>query len=106
VGRQESVSLREISRRETKQPSKNMYYVYFLKSKVNGDIYIGSCENVVKRVMRHNNGLVKSTKAYRPWVLLSQEEYPTRSEAMQKERYYKSGQQRELLKIRFKDMAG
>ncbi len=80
-----------------------MYYVYFLKSLVNGDIYIGSCEDVGVRLSRHNAGRVKSTKGYRPWKLLDYEIFVTRSDAVQKERFYKSGQQRELLKERFKE---
>jgi len=79
-----------------------MYYVYFLKSEKNGDLYIGSCENVNIRVERHNKGLVRSTKAYRQWKLMGFEEYNTRSEAFRREMFLKTGQQRELLKKRFK----
>ncbi len=78
-----------------------MFYVYFLKSIKNGDIYIGSCEDVNVRVARHNQGRVKSTKGYRPWKLLGFEECQVRSEAVKKERFYKTSQQRELLKKRF-----
>jgi len=78
-----------------------MYYVYFLKSVRNNDLYVGSTENVQKRLARHNAGLVKSTKAYRPWELLGFEECDTRSKAVQKERYYKSHQQKELLKKKY-----
>ncbi|MBL8029684.1 MAG: GIY-YIG nuclease family protein [Candidatus Doudnabacteria bacterium] len=80
-----------------------MYYVYFLKSLQNGDVYIGSCENVQLRYTQHNKGRVKSTKGYRPWKLLSYETCLTRSEAMKKEKFYKSGQQKELLKIKYID---
>jgi putative endonuclease len=77
------------------------YFVYFLKSEKNGDLYIGSTENVDERVGKHNGGKVKSTKGYRPWVLLGYEQCGTRSEAFRKEMFYKSGQQRELLKERY-----
>lgn len=78
-----------------------MFYVYFLKSQVNADLYIGSCENIDKRVKRHNSGLVKSTKAYVPWKLVGTESYNTRSEAVRRERFLKTGQQKELLKKGF-----
>jgi putative endonuclease len=81
-----------------------MYYVYFLRSLKNSDIYIGSCENVEIRLLRHNQGKVKSTKAYRPWKLLGFEKYLTRSEAVRMEKFYKTHEQRLLLKIRFKDL--
>jgi len=46
------------------------YFTYILKSQKNNDIYIGSCENVLIRLNRHNAGKVKSTKGYKPWDLL------------------------------------
>ena len=97
-----SVSLREIPRRGTKLIC--MYFVYFLKSRINSDLYVGSTENVEKRLARHNGGRVKSTKAYRPWILLGYLQYKTRGEAMSSERYYKTGQQKELLKDKYKDL--
>lgn len=78
-----------------------MYYVYFLKSLKNKDLYIGSTENLAKRINLHNVGKVKSTKSYRPWGLLGYEEYNTRSEAVKRERFLKTGQQKELLKRKF-----
>ncbi len=75
-----------------------MYFVYFLKSSANGDLYVGSCADLDARLRRHNGGLVKSTKPYRPWQLLGHEEYNTRSEAVRRERFLKTGQQKEILK--------
>lgn len=77
------------------------YYVYFLVSKKNGDLYIGSTENLNKRIALHNIGRVKSTKAYRPWKLLGFEQYSSRSEAVKKEKFYKAYQQKDILKKRF-----
>ncbi len=78
-----------------------MFYVYFLKSCKNNDIYVGSCENVAIRIAKHNQGKVKSTKGYRPWRLLGCEEYQTRSEAVRRERFYKIGQQKEILRKKY-----
>ncbi|TSA45910.1 GIY-YIG nuclease family protein [bacterium] len=78
-----------------------MYCVYFLKSQLNNDLYIGSCEDLQKRLRRHNNGLVRSTKVYRPWKLVGHEEYNSRGEAVRRERFLKTGQQKELLKRKF-----
>lgn len=97
--RQRFVSLRDISRRETKPEALAiMYYVYCLISEKNQDLYIGSCENIDTRVTRHNRGYVKSTKANRPWRLVRQESFATRSEAVKREMFLKTGQQKELLK--------
>ena len=78
-----------------------MYYVYFLKSEKNGDLYVGSTENLENRIFFHNSGKVKSTKAYRPWKLVGFEEYQSRSEATRKEKFFKTGQQKEILKRKY-----
>ncbi len=75
-----------------------MFYVYFLKSLKNNDLYIGSTENLEKRFALHNLGKVKSTQFYRPWKILDHEVYNTRSEAVKRERFLKNHQQKEILK--------
>lgn len=82
----------------------HMYFVYFLKSEKNGDVYVGSCQNINVRLIRHNRGLVRSTKAYVPWKLIYFEEFSTRSEAFRKEMFFKTGQQKELLRNKYKDL--
>ncbi len=77
------------------------FCVYFLKSLTNNDLYIGSTENLEKRVALHNTGKVKSTKAYLPWKLLDFEIYDLRNEATKRERFLKSGQQKEILKKKY-----
>ena len=78
-----------------------MFYVYFLKSLKNKDLYIGSTEDVEKRLNLHNSGKVKSTKFYKPWELLGHEECESRSEAVRKEKFFKSHQQRDILKEKY-----
>lgn len=80
-----------------------MYYVYFLKSLKNDDVYVGCTANIQKRLKRHNSGKVKSTQYYRPWKLLGFERFNTLSGARRQEKFLKTGQQRELLKKRFRD---
>lgn len=74
------------------------YFVYFLKSEKNGDIYVGSTSDVSRRVAIHNAGKVKSTKGYGPWRLLKFLKYALRSEAVKAELFYKTGQQKEILR--------
>lgn len=47
-----------------------MFYVYYLRSKNYNQNYIGYTEDLKLRLKRHNNGLVQSTKPYRPWELI------------------------------------
>ncbi len=42
------------------------YCVYITKSVKNGYYYIGSTDNLERRLLEHNKGLVKATKNLRP----------------------------------------
>lgn len=71
-----------------------MYYVYVLQSVQSRRYYIGSTEDYGKRLKQHNAGLTKSTKSYRPYVLVYIEEFAKRGEALKREKQikrYKSG---------------
>lgn len=81
------------------------YYVYILLSLNNNDIYIGNTENISKRIDLHNQGKVKSTKGYKPWKLLEYYEFNSRSEAVKHERFLKNHQQKEILKIKYGQVA-
>ena len=67
-----------------------MYYVYFLKSKKDGKLYIGISQNPDKRLAQHNNGKTFSTKSRRPFELIYKEQHSTRLEARNREKYLKS----------------
>ena len=67
-----------------------MFYVYLLKSEVDGSPYIGQTNNCSERLNRHNAGKAASTKSKKPWILVKFEEYPTRSESMWREHTLKT----------------
>jgi putative endonuclease len=69
-----------------------MYHVYVLVSSKDNQYYIGQTRNIAKRLERHNNGFVKSTRNRRPLSLVHSEIYPTRSEALKREKFLKSGE--------------
>ena len=52
-----------------------MWYVYVLQSKTRDEIYIGSTNDLQRRLKEHNNGLEISTKRYAPWLLYYYEAY-------------------------------
>ena len=52
-----------------------MWYVYVLKSKVRDEIYIGSTNDLRRRLKEHNEGREISTKRYAPWGLYYYEAY-------------------------------
>jgi putative endonuclease len=74
-----------------------MYFVYVIKN--NQDRwYIGQTNNIKFRLERHNNNEIKSTKNRGPWKLFHSEKFETRSEAMRREEFLKSGRGRLFLK--------
>ena len=75
-----------------------MFFVYVLRSTVNGHFYVGMTENVESRITRHNRGDNKSTKAHRPWDMFFMESHSTRNEARKREVYLKSGTGKEFIK--------
>jgi putative endonuclease len=74
-----------------------MFYVYILESLSNGSFYVGQTNDLVVRVKKHNKGEVRSTRQKIPWRLVYSEEYPTRSQAMLREREIKSRKKRKFL---------
>ena len=68
---------------------------------MNGNLYVGSTEDVSKRFSLHNTGRVKSTKAYIPWELLEKRGCVNRSEAVRLEMFLKTGQQKEMLRKKY-----
>jgi putative endonuclease len=66
-----------------------MFYVYVLRSLVNNDIYVGYTKNWKNRLNTHNKGKVRSTKAYKPWVLIYYEAYRKNKDATKRERKLK-----------------
>ncbi|MBN1325854.1 GIY-YIG nuclease family protein [Candidatus Falkowbacteria bacterium] len=67
-----------------------MYIVYILKSKIKDRYYTGHTDNLIARLLRHNKGLVKSTKHFKPWEVVYIETHKTKSEAYRRELEIKS----------------
>ncbi|WP_139855432.1 GIY-YIG nuclease family protein [Aequorivita sinensis] len=76
-----------------------MYYVYILYSKEFERMYVGMSKDCTKRLKEHNSGKTQSTKAYIPWEIIHTEEYLTRKEAREREKYLKSAAGRRWRKI-------
>jgi putative endonuclease len=76
----------------------NMYFVYAITSLSRNYIYVGLTNNFIRRIDEHQGGNNRTTKAYRPFKLILLEEYKTRIEARQREKYLKNGVGKEFLK--------
>ena len=77
-----------------------MWYVYFLKNITKDYLYIGSTNNLERRCTEHNNGLVQSTKAYKPLKIEAYIAVQTEKKARELEQYFKTGSGKAILKKR------
>ncbi|MBI4100175.1 GIY-YIG nuclease family protein [Candidatus Microgenomates bacterium] len=67
-----------------------MFTTYILQSERDRGYYIGSTDNIEKRIIQHNRGYSRYTKNRGPFKLIYQETYSSRSEAKKREYYLKS----------------
>ncbi|MBT8271109.1 MAG: GIY-YIG nuclease family protein [Flavobacteriaceae bacterium] len=67
-----------------------MVYIYTLYSETHDRYYVGMTEDIEQRLAYHNNGRVKSTKAFKPWRIVRLEKYKSMIEARAREKYLKS----------------
>lgn len=78
--------------------------VYLLRSKKDGRTYLGSTDNLTRRLSEHNSGKSLATKNRRPLRLIYTEEFNTLSEAIERERFLKSRRGRKELKNIFEKL--
>ena len=74
-----------------------MFSVYVLKSSITEKYYIGQTSDIDKRLLYHNSGYSKSTKAGIPWKLVYSENFDTRQQAMNREAELKKYKSRVMI---------
>jgi putative endonuclease len=62
-----------------------MFFVYILKSKKDGKLYLGYTKDLKERLREHNLGLVRSTKSRIPFYLVYYESYSSKEDATKRE---------------------
>jgi putative endonuclease len=77
-----------------------VWYVYFLALD-NGDVYVGSTNDLKRRFRSHQLGEVVSTRPFLPAKLKSYIGLETEVQARKLERYFKSGSGKAFAKKRF-----
>ena len=78
------------------------YYTYVLKSKKDGEFYVGYTEKLEERIEQHNRGKVASTKERQPLELVYYEVCKNKLDATHRERYLKRYYGKLFLKNRIK----
>ena len=66
-------------------------FVYLLRSRASGGLYVGLTSDVQRRLAAHNAGRNRSTARQKPWELIVTIEFRTERAALRFERYLKSG---------------
>jgi len=77
-----------------------IWKVYILRNVGKRFIYIGSTNNLDQRLVEHKNGVVQSTKAYRPLELAAYIAVKSEHKARKLEKYFKTGSGKAVLKKR------
>ena len=66
-----------------------MFFLYILRSKKDGNLYIGSTNNLKRGIKEHNAGEVDSTRPRRPLALFYYEAYTDEEDARKLEKQLK-----------------
>lgn len=67
-----------------------MFSVYVLRNTKSGRHYIGSTNDLIRRIAEHNRGQTKSTNVKGTWEIIYIEDYNTALEAKRREKLIKS----------------
>ena len=73
------------------------FFVYILQSAKDGRFYVGQTEHIAERVKYHNAGYSHALRNRGPWRLVHSEAYPTRADALRRERYIKKQESRAFI---------
>ncbi len=76
-----------------------MFYTYIVYSKKLGKKYVGYCTDLKNRIKEHNRGESRLTSRGAPWKLIYYEVFLSKIDAMNEEKFLKTGKGRERLKI-------
>ncbi len=79
------------------------YYTYVLLSLKDYKFYVGYTDNLESRLKEHNDGRVDSTKNRRPLRLIYCEVCLNKTDAIKREKYFKTGFGRRFLNNRLEN---
>lgn len=80
-----------------------MYCVYVLQSKIDASLYTGFTTNIKARLIDHNKGLNISSSKLKPWKLIYFEAYDNKEDALNREKFLKSGSGKHYLDKQLKN---
>jgi putative endonuclease len=75
-----------------------MFYLYVLKNEKDDRFYIGSTNNLKRRIKEHLSGKTRTTRVLKTNKLVYSEEYRTEKEARNREKKLKSYKSKKYIK--------
>lgn len=76
------------------------WYIYFLKSYNFDFTYVGSTNDLKRRIKEHNSGMSKSTSKYKPFFIAASIAVRSEHTARNLEKYFKTGSGKAFLNKR------
>ncbi|MFZ1976737.1 MAG: GIY-YIG nuclease family protein [Bacteroidota bacterium] len=73
------------------------YFVYILYSKILDRFYIGTTNNIERRLAQHNRPHKGYTNSGQPWILLYSEQFVSKKDALIRELYIKKKKSKEFI---------
>ena len=73
------------------------FFVYILQSMKDFSFYVGQCDDLDKRMSKHNRGFSKYTASKGAWRLKYFEVFATRTEALKREKAIKNMKSRKYI---------
>ena len=74
-------------------------WLYALRNEINEEIYVGISDNPDRRIIEHNKGKNRYTKAFMPWSPFYYARYNDYANARVAEKYYKRSNNKKKLKV-------
>ncbi|MFC3414867.1 GIY-YIG nuclease family protein [Algoriphagus hitonicola] len=73
------------------------YFVYIIQSELDGTLYVGSSKDPISRLEKHNRPHKGFTARKQPWKLLYAEKFPSKKDALIREKFLKAQKSRAFL---------
>ncbi|MCH7730026.1 GIY-YIG nuclease family protein [Patescibacteria group bacterium] len=80
-----------------------MYYVYVLQSRKDKGLYTGYTDDLEKRLKKHKQGLVISTRSRKPLNIIYYEACLNKRDALHREKYLKTAWGKKFIKNRLRN---
>ena len=86
-----------VQRDRLRKMKQEKFFVYILQSMKDFSFYVGQCDDLDRRISKHNEGLSRYTSSKIPWRLKYFEVFNTRTEALKREREIKNKKSRKYI---------